>query len=276
MFVFGHVLFGLIIGSFLNVCILRHQTGRSLSGRSGCLTCRAQLPWYALIPLLSWIFLRGRCLSCGIGISIQYPLVEVLTGVLFGLVAVASLPVFTHILALAFVSFAVLIITYDMLHTIIPDVWSYPYSVLALILGVMALPVYSFETIGYQVLAGIVTALPLFLMWFFSGGRWMGLGDAKLALSVGWLLGIGAGVIALALAFVLGSIFIFGIVFPILYLIHAFPTLFGFVARPRPASLTMGSEVPFGPFIIASTVGAWMAAYYGFDIVAWYFATLLW
>ena len=74
---------GLIIGSFLNVVILRYNTGRSFGGRSACMTCQSELKAYELIPLFSFITLRGRCLSCKTKISIQYPLVEFATGLIF-------------------------------------------------------------------------------------------------------------------------------------------------------------------------------------------------
>ena len=79
--------FGLIIGSFLNVVIFRFNTRRSffsaLGGRSGCMTCQNQLLWYELLPVFSFLGLRGRCRNCKTKISIQYPLVEILTGFLF-------------------------------------------------------------------------------------------------------------------------------------------------------------------------------------------------
>lgn len=76
---------GLCVGSFLNVLILR-QGRRALSGRSACTSCGGPLAWYDMVPVASWIMLRGRCRACGGSISIQYPLVEAATGILFGLV----------------------------------------------------------------------------------------------------------------------------------------------------------------------------------------------
>src|SRR5680860_1900327 len=69
---------GLIVGSFLNVVILRHNTGASLGGRSGCFSCGHNLTWYELVPVVSFLALRGRCNHCGCKISRQYPLVEIL------------------------------------------------------------------------------------------------------------------------------------------------------------------------------------------------------
>ena len=74
---------GLIIGSFLNVVILRLNTEKSFGGRSACMVCRSQLCWYELIPVLSFLFLRGRCRNCKTKISFQYPLVELAAGIIF-------------------------------------------------------------------------------------------------------------------------------------------------------------------------------------------------
>jgi leader peptidase (prepilin peptidase)/N-methyltransferase len=73
---------GLCMGSFLNVVILRRGR-RAFSGRSSCMSCAKTLAWYDLVPVVSWVFLRGRCRACGSSISIQYPLVEGATAILF-------------------------------------------------------------------------------------------------------------------------------------------------------------------------------------------------
>src|SRR5271170_6149081 len=77
---------GLIVGSFLNVVILR-RGARTIGGRSACLHCGAPLIWYDMVPVASWIILRGRCRSCGTRISVQYPLVEATTAIFFALIA---------------------------------------------------------------------------------------------------------------------------------------------------------------------------------------------
>src|SRR3989344_5064114 len=74
---------GTIIGSFLNVVIFRFNTERSFSGRSGCMTCQNKLCWYELIPLISFFTLKGRCRNCKAKISIQYPIVELISGLVF-------------------------------------------------------------------------------------------------------------------------------------------------------------------------------------------------
>src|SRR3989344_2772978 len=74
---------GLIIGSFLNVVVFRFNTQRSFGGRSGCMTCQNKLSWSELVPLLSFFVLRGRCRNCKAKISIQYPIVELISGLVF-------------------------------------------------------------------------------------------------------------------------------------------------------------------------------------------------
>ncbi len=112
---------GLIIGSFLNVVIYRMHTGKSLSGRSRCLSCGQTLRWWHLVPVISYVWLRSRCGFCGARVSLRYSLVELGTGLLFALVAssvVGILPMFFYLILM---SVLILVVIYDVLHTIIPD-----------------------------------------------------------------------------------------------------------------------------------------------------------
>lgn len=254
VFVFG--LFGALVGSFLNVVILR-RGARSLSGRSGCLSCTVQLKWYDLVPVFSWLMLRGRCRSCGSRISLQYPLVEALTAVLFGLVGGAGLlPAYTA-LSLCIASLLIIIAAYDVRHTVIPDAWAYLFGALALFAALIA----PAHPLLYVLLAGPSAALPLFALWLVSRGRWMGLGDAKLALGIGWLLGPVYGIYAVFFAFILGAVISVGILLPLPVLSGALRKA-GIVRGRRQTSYTMKSEVPFGPFLIASCILIWFALLY--------------
>lgn len=257
-------LFGLIVGSFLNVAILRHGA-RSISGRSACMSCGAQIKWYDLLPVLSWIFLRGRCRACGSSISAQYPLVELATGLSFALVGASqamfgiALPFF-----LALTAFMVMIAVYDILHTIIPDEWAYMFALFALVTSIIE-PLYTGPLI-YLLLAGPATALPLFVLWLISGGRWMGLGDAKLALGIGWLLGPVYGPYAVMGAFVIGALISVCILIPLPYIRNAMRSMYsgrGIAGlRLGNIGLTMKSEVAFGPFLIMSTFLIWILLLY--------------
>lgn len=261
--VFG--LLGLLVGSFINVVVFRYGTGRSVVGWAGqesaCLSCGTRIRWYDNIPVFSWLYLGGRCRACDARISIQYPLVEASVGALFGLYAYrwaesgigGTLGIVLLLIALASVSLLVAIAVYDLRHTIIPDMWVYSLGALAVLaLCLTNTP----DSLLVPMLAGPVAALPLFLLWLVSGGRWMGLGDAKLALGIGWLLGPLPGLFAVMYAFMLGAVV--SVVF-LLLLPRALAWIVPSAARP---SYTMKSEVPFGPFLVASFFLVWLAELY--------------
>ncbi|HEY4483321.1 MAG TPA: prepilin peptidase [Candidatus Paceibacterota bacterium] len=231
---------GLVVGSFLNVVVLRLNTGRSIvRGRSQCFSCGKTLAWHELMPLVSFVAQYGRCRSCSARISWQYPAVELITGILFILVAWRFEYAYTGlliVLPLALVSILVAITVYDLRHKIIPDALVYPFIVLTLIFH------YAFFG-GIHILSPDFLAGPaLFgffaLLWLVSGGKWMGFGDAKLVLGLGWLLGAQASVSAMLLAFWSGAIV--GLV--LLYF--------------KRQSLTMKSEIPFAPFLILGSLVA--------------------
>lgn len=271
MFALMFGLFGLIIGSFLNVVVLRKGV-RSLQGRSACMHCGVQIRWFDLVPVFSWIVLRGKCRVCGSRISWQYPLVEAVTGVLFAciggwvdamLVMTAATP-FLILGYLAIVCVLVVIAVYDFRHTIIPDDWAYLFAVLALVAqfltvisaGAMVPIAPAVAPVWWEVLVwGPVAAAPLFFLWVVSGGRWMGLGDSKLALGIGWLLG-SMGLVAVFGAFVLGA----AILVPVMLIVRAV-THSGMYANGA-RHLTMKSEVPFGPFLIMATILVWILGLY--------------
>jgi leader peptidase (prepilin peptidase) / N-methyltransferase len=259
--VFG--VLGLIIGSFLNVVILRHGA-RSLGGRSGCIACGTQLGWFEIIPVFSWLALRARCRYCGARISIQYPLVEVGTAVLFALIGGAPLSLFSQAINIIIAALLVIIVVYDIRHTIIPNEWVYAFAFLAFIAS-LAGTVGETDEINFVLFlfAGPLAAFPLFALWFISRGRWMGLSDAKLALGIGWLLGVSFGLYAVFFAFVIGAVVCVFIILPFKYITHVF-----WITRSNDlqTGFAMESDVPFGPFLIASCVLAWCAMMYGIRV----------
>jgi leader peptidase (prepilin peptidase) / N-methyltransferase len=252
---------GSIIGSFLNVVVLRKGVA-SLAGRSSCPSCGKVISYYDLVPVFSWLILRGRCRNCGSGISAQYPLVEAGTALLFALVGTAAFPgfllsaeaVFVLLVQLGIVSLLVVITVYDLRHTIIPDEWSYVFAVLALVLAYTQSPTLA------TLLSGPVAAVPLFFLWLVSRGRWMGLGDPKLALGIGWLLGFPLGVVAIFVSFIIGT---FVLVPMLVY--ERLVTHNGGNTHEN-SGLTMKSEVPFGPFLIASCLIFWVIGLYGVEV----------
>ncbi len=249
--------FGTIIGSFLNVVVLRYGTGQSLGGRSKCAITGKPLRWFELIPIVSFVIQGGRSRHGGGKLSWQYPLVEFFTGI--GFVAIASklAPLmylkpeayFINVLFyFAIYSFITLIFVYDWHHKIIPNDFVYPLMVLSIV------PViFSSHPLAFLA-TGPIVALPMLVLWFLTRGRGMGFGDVKLALPVGWLLGLSAGFASLLLAFWIGAIF--GIAS---MLVHG--------AKWK-------SEIPFGPFMI---IGVALAFLYNIDMssIAWFFGSLL-
>lgn len=230
---------GLAFGSFINVLVLRYGTGMRLKGRSQCLSCGHTLSWYELVPLLSFIIQWGRCRRCKTRLSIQYPLIELLTGIVFAVVIARSLPFAVTVLDLVIWFYLIAIVAYDTRHKIIPNGFAYPFIALSF----LRLFVEGGEVTLLNFLAGIILFIPFFCFWFFSKGRWMGLGDGKLALGIGWFLGLGAGINAIILAFWIGAA-----VALMLILLSRFHLFSG------GKSLTMKSEVPFGPFLILGTL----------------------
>ncbi len=233
---------GAVVGSFLNVVILRYNTGQScLKGRSKCFSCAKDLRWHELVPILSFLLQRGRCGKCGSKISRQYPAVEFLTGLLFVLMALKIVPMtFSHSVALgiyfwAVASLLIIIAVYDFRHQIIPDFFVYLFGILAF-LNLFFLPA------GRQVLAfwpyfwaGILFFGFFAIFWLVSGGRWMGLGDAKLALGLGWFLGPSGAVLAFLFSFWFGAV---ASVFLLLF---------------KRGKFTIKSRLAFAPFLIAGS-----------------------
>ena len=261
-------IFGTIIGSFLNVVALRYNTGRSIVGISSkdtprkssegslCFSCQKKLSWYELIPVFSFIFSGGRCRSCGSKISFQYPFVEFLTGVLllgvflkFSYILESSLSNFLFSIFYFFttISLLVIILVYDLRHKIIPNLFVYLFVLLAL--GNFFIE-HGLVFTYIELFSGPLIALPFFLLWLVSRGTWMGLGDAKLALGIGWFLGVGGGFSALLVSFWSGAIISIILVFlPYIQKIYV-RVMTNNTLYLANKHFTMKSEIPFAPFLI--------------------------
>ena len=177
-------LFGACVGSFMDVARVRASWKKVVRGRSQCRGCKKDLCWYELLPIVSYVVLWGRCYACKKSIPLYHLAAEVLMGLLFVAVFLyAFMGGFLYIAAVALLSavFLVPIILQDIETMEIPDHLSLVFAYIALGVGVI--------TGGsLAVLGGVVLALPFFLLWFFSSGRAMGLGDAKVAVSLGFLV----------------------------------------------------------------------------------------
>jgi len=244
--------FGAIIGSFLNVVIFRFNTGKTIGGRSCCASCGRTLSWFELIPLFSFISLGGKCRKCKSSISSQYILVEFFTGLLFLLVALKELSFFSDLspesvlgVVVGWLVVAILMVVffYDLKHMIIPDSLSQTLFLVAV--GNFVLNLFLFNAgVGYayaHLTSALIFAGFLGLLWLISGGRWIGLGDAKLATSLGLLLPLSSGLSALAFAFWIGA-----------------SVALVKIAHTRLSEsqkrITMKTEIPFAPFLIAGFI----------------------
>ena len=248
--------FGLIIGSFLNVYIYRLHTGRSLQGSSHCLSCGTPLKWYELVPVVSYLVLRGRCRTCSSYIPFRYVLVELLTAALF------VLEFYLHGLSLLFMpallllALLVVVAVYDLYHLIIPDELVVALAAAGLLLvGLSVDTGWSAQT-GQLLLQHIGAALAAAgfyaSLWWFSHGRWIGFGDVKLAFPLGLVVGLPAVFSFIVLSFWVGAILSVLYMLIVQGLKRGQPYLsFHFVP------LTIKSEVPFAPFLIIAFLIVW-------------------
>lgn len=195
-------LFGIVIGSFLNVCILRIPNRESIArDRSHCMHCGYQLKWYDLIPLFSYLFLGGRCRQCKNHISLQYPIIEGVNGILYvlifivkgwGLDAVIYCLCASALLALSVIDFR----TYE-----IP----LGFNICIGLLGVIHL--FLHRTQWKEYLIGLVLVSGIFeIIFLLSKGRAIGGGDVKLMAAAGLLIGWKMAYLAMVLGCVIGSV----------------------------------------------------------------------
>jgi prepilin signal peptidase PulO-like enzyme (type II secretory pathway) len=255
---------GIIVGSFLNVVILRFGK-KSINGRSACMQCNHQLRWYELIPIISHLLQRGKCRSCSRSISFQYSLVELGTGILFYLATVHVLymlilpsviwwGVMTGLLIT--VCLSVLLITYDIRYQLVPHVW-----LLGLVMSSSAYLIFWYIYFGFDFVSsfiyhgiGLIIALPFLFIWIVSKGKWIGFGDILL---IGWLglfFGLWQGINALLIAIYLGGLFGIGM---ILYKRY----------KKIPYHEIRKLRIPFVPFLL----GAWMLTeLLGVNLLAWF------
>lgn len=253
--------FGVIIGSFLNVVIYRFHTGKSLSGSSHCLTCQTDLHWYELLPLLSYLGLQGRCRTCSAVIPSRYFWVELVTGLLFALV-VLMLPVWYWPIALVLVAVLVVVAVYDLYHMVIPSF----FVLLLLVLAVMnsALDFWlrnNYLNVAEALLAGVLSYGFFAFLWYVSKGRWIGYGDAKLALPLGFIVGLSGSFSMVVLSFWIGSAISLTLIAYGRIKQKRGQAALRFLVEP----LTMKSEVPFAPFLIIAFLLVYL---FGVDVLS--------
>jgi prepilin signal peptidase PulO-like enzyme (type II secretory pathway) len=238
--------FGLIIGSFLNVYIYRFHTGKSLSGHSHCLSCGVQLRSYELVPLFSYVVLKGKCRTCGCYIPVRYFIVELLTALLFLLSYCIATDVFELLFLLVAMSILVVITVYDIRHYIIPDSLTAALTLITLLwYGVLLFQGMEWMTAAESILAALAGTGFFFLLWFVSKGAWLGFGDVKLAFPLGLIASSTLVFSMIVYSFWVGAAIS-------LLLIGISKLARGQVRLGMwPRRLTIKSVVPFAPFMIA-------------------------
>lgn len=253
-------IFGTIIGSFLNVVAYRYNSGTSpITGRSRCFACGKTLVWYELVPLVSFFLQRGRCRKCHVRLSWQYPLIEGISGIMFVAIFLLGKPPLESAYLLVIFSTLLVITVYDLRHQIIPDGLVALFAGLALVwfiggtLSEGITHAFYFPDL-WTLLAGPILFLPFWALWFVSQGRWIGLGDGKLALGIGWFLGVTLGASAVMLAFWVGAVWAL--------VIMAFQRI---AVNFRGTKLSLQSEIPFGPFLILGVIVVYFTGVNFFD-----------
>ncbi len=274
--------FGALFGSFVNVLALRYDPERSIfarpawSGRSRCPHCKKTLRWYELVPLASFILQDGRCRRCRARLSFQYPVAELISGLIFAFVPgrVALLfpylppQIYVLLSALWILVFLVFLLLslIDARHQLIPDELQIIAGLAGLglaallarfapdasLIGPYALIFNAEGNIWLNRLWGLLaTTLPIALLVFGTRGRGMGAGDLKLALVLGIVFGWPSGLFVLFLGFVIGALFGLGGI------------LFG--------HSRLKSAVAFGPFL---ALGGFLIFLYGQELLRGYLGLL--
>jgi leader peptidase (prepilin peptidase)/N-methyltransferase len=239
--------FGLIVGSFLNVCIYRLPRRESVNfPASHCTSCNRPLSWYENVPLASWLVLRGRCRTCGTAISAMYPLVEGVTGAVF--VAGYLIYGLTPLLAarLLFACAMIVLFAIDLRHHILPNAITLPGIVVGFALSFFLPPGWVDSLIGLMLGGGVLFAIAE-AYYRVRGVEGLGMGDVKMLAMIGAFLGWKLMLLTLILASFAGS--------------------FVGVAMIATGRGGMKAALPFGTFL---AVGALAAAVAGDPFLDWY------
>ena len=266
-------LFGLAIGSFINVIIYRLPKGEGIAIKpSHCMKCGKRIKIYDLIPVLSYIFLRGKCRYCGEKFSVQYPLVELLTALSFvgiyykfgwlitpdAYVSISSYSIINLIAMTVLISIFIAVFFIDLYHYIIPN----EIVIFGLVSGLIFAVLKGFDFYnlshynwcflkdsGLGLLAGVLAFFLIVLLgeWFMKAEA-MGMGDVKLMGVVGLFLGLELTVLSMFLAFIIGSVV----------------SVFLLATKIKGRK----DQVPFGPFIVLGSTAAFL---WGNEILSWYF-----
>lgn len=247
---------GIIVGSFLNVVILRLKNGgKIINARSHCPHCHHQLSAKDMVPILSFFFQHGKCQYCHKKISWQYPLVELATGLLFvlatynifggvspGLILYHYVTAVHWIRDIIFICFLIVIFVYDFRWYLILDKVTIPAMIIAIILNLLL------GLSWFNLLIGAIVGFGFFgVQFLISRGKWIGGGDLRLGALMGLMLGWANLIVALFFSYIIGAIFSVGLIV---------------LGRKK-----LKSQIPFGTFLAIGTI---IALFWGEAIIRWY------
>jgi len=247
-------LFGLIIGSFLNCLIWRLYKNESMWNRSYCPQCRHQIAWYDNIPVLSYLILRGKCRYCHKTISCQYPIVEFLVGVLFLMVFMKNSIALPNIYDWDWefwllnirdwyiVAVMTVIFIYDLRWFLILDRVTLPACLILFLINLFL--GFSWQNL---LISGIIGGSFFLVQFIISRGKWIGGGDIRLGLLIGLALAWPDSILAIFLAYIIGSVVGIGLI----------------LTKKK----GMKSEIPLGTFLSVATV---ITLFFGKFILDWY------
>jgi prepilin signal peptidase PulO-like enzyme (type II secretory pathway) len=253
---------GLSVGSFLNVLVLRFGFGEVALARSHCMACDRPLRPYDLIPVVSYLALGASCRDCGSRISIQYPLVEIITGTLFVLAFlrmppfISFWPIVAFVGLLVFLAALVALVVYDIRHTLVPLPFVYVLTAAALgATAAQSIFSHSFAPIADGILGGGVIFCFFWAIVAITRGKGMGMGDGYVAGAAGLLLGLLRGMEAVMLGVWSAT------------LIYLFVLFFSFLSArlgflPKRLRITTRTELPFVPFL---ALGVFIAIFTAFS-----------
>ena len=244
-------IFGLTVGSFLNVCIDRLPRGESIStGRSHCESCGRQLTARELVPVISYLALKGRCRSCGAQIPRRLPCVEATTGLIFAGLYLAYGPTGSFLLLVAYACILIVVFVVDLEHGLILNKVVYPALALALVVAAVVPPQWLGDFGPHPIvsaLAGAGAGFALLLLIALASRGGMGWGDVKFGAFMGAATGFPLIFVALFVGTIVG-----GIVGVLLL-----------ASRKKGRKQT----IPFGPFLAAGTMATLL---WGSTILQWY------
>jgi prepilin signal peptidase PulO-like enzyme (type II secretory pathway) len=247
------LILGIILGSFINAWVWRIENNLSVAkGRSMCPHCKHTLAWYDLIPVLSYVALKGKCRYCKAKISRQYPIIELTTGLLFMstyiLLSPASIQGWVQLGIILLISILlVAAYIYDAKHMELPEIFMLPAIALGVVYFGLNIIWQGYTAMIPQSIAIAVFVLAYVALWYFSKGQWLGAGDIRLAAIMALVLTPKQLLVGVFAAYLIGSIYGVSIIIK--------------------SKKKRGVKVPFGPFLI---IGFYFGLFFGTQIANWY------